>query len=225
MIWTPKCQAQDKEFSFFWLNILAALISRTPSCLLQRDRIPPGKAAVTEATGGIRGNAFQGIQAQKAQAVRADLRPNFFDGIAAGNELLSAGDVGAEPAGGDKRGRRGAQVNLPGPRIPQEGHDLPGGSAPDDGVIHQHHPPILHAAFQRPQLDPHRLLPVFLAGGDKGAADIAVLYQPHPVGDTGLLGIAHGGVQAGVRNANNCQRRFEIVRKRRRNFVVFRRGG
>ena len=89
-------------------------------------------------------------------------------------------------------------MHLRSPRLPQQGHDLPGGGAPDNGIVHQHHPFPLHAASQRPQLDAHRLLPAALARGDEGAADIAVFHQPHPIGDAGLLRIAQGGVQPGV---------------------------
>ena len=89
-------------------------------------------------------------------------------------------------------------MDLLGPRLPQKGDDLAAGGPPDDGVVHHDHPLALHLAGQGGELDAHRLLPAGLVGGDKGAAHIAVFHKSHPVGDAALLGVALGGVQAGV---------------------------
>ena len=167
------------------------------------DGIFPGKAAVAEAAGGVGGDLVQGVQAQEAQAVRADHRPDLLRGIVACDQVFLVRDIGAKIAGRDERRRGGAHVDLFCPRLPQQIDDLAGGGAPDDGIVHHHDPSALHAALQGPQLDAHRLLPALLAGGDKGAADVTVFYQAYPVGNTGLLGVAHGGVQTGIRHADD----------------------
>ena len=92
---------------------------------------------------------------------------------------------------------------LRGPGLPEQGDNLLGGGAPDDGIVHHYHPLARHTAGQRPQLDAHRLFPALLAGGDEGAANVAVFHQAHPVGDAGLLSKAHGGVQSGVGHADD----------------------
>ena len=89
------------------------------------------------------------------------------------------------------------------PRLPQQADDLPGGSTPDDGVVDHNHPPALDCAPKGTQLDADGLFPALLVRGDKGAADVTVLHKALAVRNAGLLGIAHGGIQAGVRHADD----------------------
>ena len=53
------------------------------------------------------------------------------------------------------------------------------------------------------ELDSDLVLAVLLAGSDERPSDIFVFDEADAVGDSGLLGIADGGVKAGVRNADN----------------------
>ena len=88
-------------------------------------------------------------------------------------------------------------------RVPQKLYDPPGGRAPDDGIVHHHHPLAPDFAFHGAELDLDLIYPVILPGGDEGPADIFVFDQADAVGNPRFPGIAHGGVQTGIRHADD----------------------
>lgn len=79
----------------------------------------------------------------------------------------------------------------------------PGGRAADDGIVHHHHPLAANLAFHGAELDLDLIYPVILPGGDEGPADIFVFDQADAVGNPRFPGIAHGGVQTGIRHADD----------------------
>ena len=86
-------------------------------------------------------------------------------------------------------------MHLGGAGFPQQLHDLPGGGAPDDGVVHQHHTLAAHGVGDGVQLNAHGVLPQLLGGLNERAADVFVLQKADAVGDAALLGITQGRVQ------------------------------
>ena len=170
---------------------------------LKTNGIGAGKAPLTEAAGGVRNHLMQILPAEEGQTVCPDEGLDLLHGIAAGDQLLSVRNIRPEMAG-RQEGRGGnPHMHLCRSGLPQQGDDLAGGRSTDDGVVDHDHPFALHAASQGAQLDAHGLLPALLSGRDEGAPHIAVFNQPDPIGNTGLLRIAHGGVQPGVRNADD----------------------
>ncbi len=87
--------------------------------------------------------------------------------------------------------------------IPQQLDDAGRGGAAHDGVIHQHHALALDGAGDCVQLDAHAVLTLLLAALNEGAANVLILNEADAVGDAALLRVAQGGVQAGVRHADD----------------------
>ena len=94
-------------------------------------------------------------------------------------------------------------MDLRRPGFPEQADDLQGGRSPDDGVVHQHDPLPIHDAAHRGKFHLHAQFPQRLHGLDEGAAHILVLHEAHLIRDAAFLGIAHGGAQAGFRDAHD----------------------
>src|SRR5699024_651292 len=92
-----------------------------------RNGVALGEAAVAEAAPGVGGQLVEVLQGEVAQAVRPGELPDLLHRVAACNEPVLVGDVGAEVAGGDEGGRGDAHMDLFGPRLPQQGDDLAAG--------------------------------------------------------------------------------------------------
>ena len=143
------------------------------------------------------------LRGKVAQRVRPDDLIDLVHGAARGHQKLLVRDIRAEIAGILERRSRDPEMDLLGARVPQQLDDAGGGGAADDGVIHQHHPLALDGAGHRVELDADAVLALFLAALDKGAANVFIFDEADAVGDAALLGVAEGGVQAGVRHADD----------------------
>ena len=140
---------------------------------------------------------------QVAQRIRADDLIDLLHGAAGGDQQLLVRNVGAEIAGIFEGRGRHAEVDLRCTGVPQQLDDAGRGGAAHDGVIHQHDPLALDGAGYDVQLDAHTVLALLLAALDEGAANVFVLDEADAVGDAALLGVAEGGVEAGVRHTDD----------------------
>ncbi len=120
-----------------------------------------------------------------------------------GNQLTGRRHINTIDIGITHRGRCGGEVHLSGTRIPRHLHNFLAGSAPDDGVVHQHHILAPELQINRVQLLAHGFLAHFLAGHDEGTADIAVLDEPLPELDPQAVRHLQGGRPAGIRNRHD----------------------
>ena len=73
----------------------------------------------------------------------------------------------------------------------------------DNGIVDQNHPFPFNDTPHRRELDPDLIQPLPLSWRDKGPSDIFIFDQPDPIGDPGRPGISQGGVQSGVRDADD----------------------
>ena len=89
------------------------------------------------------------------------------------------------------------------------------GGAADDGVVDQYHTLAADGGGDGVELDVDGFLPLALLRLDKGAGDILVFDEAYAVRDAGLLGIAKGGVQAGVRNADDHVRLNGVLQRQK----------
>lgn len=65
--------------------------------------------------------------------------------------------------------------DLAGTGLTGHAHNLPTGSAADNGVIHEQDDTILELGLHGAELSPDTLLPGLLTGQDEGAIDVTVL--------------------------------------------------
>ena len=79
-------------------------------------------------------------------------------------------------------------------------HYPPGSSAPDHGIIHQHHPLPFHYGLDCRKLHPYPLLPHGLRRIYECPAYIFVLYQPHLIRQPRSLAITHGRTETRIRH-------------------------
>jgi len=94
-------------------------------------------------------------------------------------------------------------MHFRGPGGAQEIDDAGAGGAPDDGIVDHDDPLAPHHLGDGVQFEPHQRLPGFLPRGNKGAPDVLVFDEADAVRDAGGPGIAHGGVQPGIRHADD----------------------
>ena len=116
----------------------------------------------------------------------------------AGDEVFPGINVSAIVTGVQEGGRGHPEMDLPGPRFPQQADNSTAGGSPDNGVIHQHHPLSGHAVLDSAEFDFHLIQPVILARSDKGTADILVLDEADTVGNARRMAVAQRGIQPGV---------------------------
>ena len=171
--------------------------------LIRLHGIFAGEAGGAEPTVCVFGQLHHMFGGQVAQGVGPDDLIDLVHRASGGHEQLLVGDVGAEVAGIFERRCRHHEVYLGGTGVPQQLDDAGRGGAAHDGVIHQHHPLALDGAGHDVQLDAHAVLALLLAALNEGSADVLILNEADAVGDAALLGVAQGGVQAGVRHADD----------------------
>ena len=119
------------------------------------------------------------------------------------DQLPLGGHIDAEVAGVLNRRRADAHVHLCGARLAQHLHHLGRRGAAHDGVVHHHQPLAGDHLLHGVELQVDTLVAQALVGLDESAAHIAVLDQPLAVGDAGLMGVADGGRDGGVRHADH----------------------
>ena len=119
------------------------------------------------------------LQGQIPQAVRADDGSDFLHRMVAGNEVVPGINIRSVVAGVAERGRGNAHVDFPGACLPEQSHDLPAGSAPDNGVVNQDDPLPLHLIPDGAELDFYLADPLTLTGGNEGSSDVFILNETY----------------------------------------------
>ena len=149
------------------------------------------------------GQLLHMLDAQVPQRVGTHQLVDLLHRMAGGDQVFFVGDVGAEIAGVGERRGADAVVYLGGASLAQQADGAGTGGAAHDGVIHQHDALALDRGGDGVQLDADAALALGLAALNEGAADIFVLDKAYAVGDAALLGVTQGGVQAGIRRADD----------------------
>ena len=142
-------------------------------------------------------------EAEIAERIHTDDFSDLRNRVVVGDELVFVVNIRAVVAFGHKGRRADPHVDLLRAGLAQQVDGAAASGAPDDGIIDQHHALALHHGADGVQLDIDLIFPHILRGRNKGAADVFVFDKAHAVGDPGLTGVAHGGVQTGVRHADD----------------------
>lgn len=174
----------------------------------------PREAAGAEALAAL-GQLCYAVGAEISEGVDADDLRDLRDRVAACDEVLAGVDVRPEIAGVEKRRRGHTHMNLRRAGLADELYDVGAGGAADDGVVDQYHTLAADGGGDGVELDVDGFLPLALLRLDKGAGDILVFDKAYAVRDAGLLGIAEGGVQAGVRNADDHVRLNGVLQRQK----------
>ena len=186
----------------FFLNRLLELT--LPLLFGDVDRVLAGETAVAEGAAGIPGEAVGGVHGEVGEGISADLPGDLLHAVqAAGDQVLPGVHVRAEEAGITEGRGRDAHMDFLRSGFPQEADDALAGGAADDGVVNENHPLVPDGLRDDVQLDADGGFPHVLAGGNEAAADVFVLQEAHAVGNAAFLGVAQGGVDAGVRHADD----------------------
>ena len=106
-------------------------------------------------------------------------------------------------------------------RVPDKRNDARAGRAADDGVVYQHDPLPFHDLSYRRKLYAHHIRPAVRR--DEGPADILVFHEPRIVRYPRFPAVADGGVEAGIRHADN-EVRVHLMRPREHPAGVYARG-
>ena len=168
---------------------------------VQRRRVVPVEAGHAQ-VGAVAGTE-QALFREEGEGIRADEAAECLHVQPVGDQFRFRGNVDAVEAG-VLQGRRGdAQVYAPGSGVPEHLHELPGSGSPDDGVVDDHDVFSPDDASHGRQLQPHAGFPHLLGGLDEGAAHVEILDDTHFQRDAAPFGIADGGAQAGVRDAED----------------------
>ena len=155
-------------------------------------------------------------EAEIAERIHTDDFSDLLNRVVVGDELVFVVNIRAVVTFGHKGRRADPHVDLLRAGLAQQVDGAAAGGAPDDGVIDQHHALALHHGADGVQLDIDLIFPHILRGRNKGAADVFVLDKAHAVGDPGLPGVAHGGVQTGVRHADDDVRLHGMLQREER---------
>ena len=177
-----------------------------------RGGILPAEAGGAEA-GVPAGEQPRAFQAEVAQGVHADDLRDLLRGVAVCDQVLRAVDIRAVPAGRDEGRRADPHMDLRRARVPQQADRLPAGGAPHDGIVDEDQALPLHHGADGVQLQSHAGLPLPLGGSDERPADVLVLRKADLIGDAGGSGVADGGVQPGVRDADHRVRLHRVLRR------------
>src|SRR5680860_223327 len=161
------------------------------------EQLPVGKVdgVLAAETGGakpvsrLRGRLDHGVLTDVAEAVRADARRDLVDAETGGDQLRPAGEVDAVETGPAHRRGGDPHVDLGGTCLAQHPDLGTLGVPANDRVVDDHQLLAPDNVLESVQLEPDPELAQRLAGLDERAADVRVLDETHPVGDTTGLGV------------------------------------
>ena len=143
------------------------------------------------------------FNAEVAQGIDTDDFGNFIDGVMVSNQIFRRVNIRAIVARRNKRRSADAHVNFFCAGFAQKLNGSAAGGPTYDGVVNQNHALSGDDAANRIELDVNTDLALFLCRGDKGSPNVFVFGKTNAVWNTGGVGIAQGGFQAGIGNANN----------------------
>ena len=94
-------------------------------------------------------------------------------------------------------------MDLSGAGVAERLHDLAGGGAPHDGVVHDHHALAADRVRQRVELQPDASLAKHGGWLDERPPDVAVLHEALAVRDAGSFGVPLSGGVRCVRDGDH----------------------
>ena len=132
---------------------------------VQRRRVVPVEAGHAQ-VGAVAGTE-QALFREEGEGIRADEAAECLHVQPVGDQFRFRGNVDAVEAG-VLQGRRGnAQVHASGAGVPEHLYKLPGGGAPDDGIVDDHDVFPFHDTPNRRQFQPDAGFPHLLGGFDE----------------------------------------------------------
>ena len=98
-------------------------------------------------------------------------------------------------------------------RFAQKADNARAGRAADDGIIHHDDALALDGGGNGVQLDTHRVLPLLLPRLNKRAPDVLVFDEADAVGNPAGAAVPDGGIQTGIRHADDHIRLNRMVKR------------
>src|SRR5512136_184279 len=159
---------------------------------LDEERVLPGEAAGAQVLPVDPDGLYQGLQGDVVEARRRDGLLHLVHGPGARDELGPGGHIDPEVTGGDDLGRPDPDMDLRGPALLHELHDVPGGGPPHNAIVHEDDLLPVDVPDDGVELEPHRELPLLLGWLDEGPRGVPVLHEGLEIRDPRVVGEPDG---------------------------------
>src|SRR5438034_2485794 len=157
------------------------------------------------------GRLQHAVERQVAKGVGGEVAADFLGVVARADQLLPRRGIDAVVARPLDRRRRDPHVHLARPGAPDHPHDLPARGAAHDGVVDDHHAPVLEHLPHRVELHLDAKVPDPLLRLDERPADVVVSDQAHLIRRPGFFRVPECRARAGVGYGDDDVRRHRIL--------------